>query len=151
MKPTWIVVVGKAKASVYECAPGQAALKQILEIDNPKGLLRERELVSDRPGRASHNRHGQRNPLPRRQSATETLQVRFVNHVADQLTAQFHKKRFENVHLIAEPHTLGLLRKAIGSHKGLAVLATLPQKRSESIKGQLRQAKQRLTRRGARS
>ena len=123
---TWILVVDRAKAVIYESRGPGIPLANIAELDNPRGRLREREVNSDRPGRAFDRVGGGRHA----HSSEEDLADHDARTFASQLVAQLEHGRsrqaFSRLVLVAPPKLLGMLRAALPEALGSLLAATLP-------------------------
>jgi protein required for attachment to host cells len=113
-KRTWIVVGHRGGAKIYEHAGIGRGIKMIDGMTNPTGRSQNRELVSDRPGRAFASRGaGGRHTLTAKADAHEQALTVFVRDLAQYLRSGLSQKRFERLVLVAEPHFLGKLRKVL--------------------------------------
>ena len=126
MKKVWILVASRAKARIFSYVTQTAPVQAEFEMENPSGHLRERDLVTDRPGRATRFRFSQRNPLPPKHSATEHAFDQFAATVAHRLADLKNRGKFDNLVLVAEPHALGKFRSAVAAHKNLSVVSEVP-------------------------
>lgn len=134
----WLVVGDRSRFRVYvtkENLEGNTDLIPIGEIKSPDGKKNDRELGSDRPGRSflSHTtaHHGQtgapRHALSSRQSPTEHAMEELVRHAVAFLDEGWKAKKFDSLHLYAEPHLLGILRGHLD--KALADVVTKTEER----------------------
>src|SRR5262245_59733036 len=122
MEKTLIVLASRTKGKVFEAEGRSVSKRPVLELNNPDGSLKEGDLVSDRPGRATHIRNTQRSPMPNRQPQTERLLERFAGELAEGVAA-LNPARVLNIILVAEPRALGQFRAALSAHKYLQIVA----------------------------
>lgn len=110
----WYVLVSRVDANIFAGRGVAGKLEFIEKFVNPEGLLQERELVSDKPGRKfSSSRSGVRHDVGQQTPHHEMSARRFVRKMSKILAEAYEAKLFEELVLVAEPHTLGLLRKAL--------------------------------------
>ena len=113
MNKCWIVVAHRAGARIFLRRGHAPALELVEAIEHPRGRLQERDLGSDRPGRAynsvGQSRHAMSNEHPMR----EHIAADFARELADKLQAGREARYFDALVLVAEPHLLGLLRAAL--------------------------------------
>jgi protein required for attachment to host cells len=120
---TWVVVCHRAGARILE-HKGQT-LRLLHEVVHASGRLKDRQLVSDRPGRG-HDRKGPGgHAFGSEQSPHDHDAESFAREIAGQLETGRLAKRFERVVLVAEPRFLGLLRGSLDHVTSTKVAATL--------------------------
>lgn len=118
----WILVADAASARVFEAATASATLHEVLQAGHPDSRDRGRDILSDRPGRghgpAGSGRHGM-------EPTTDPLEVeaeRFAAELAALLRTHRIGGAYQRLYLVAPPHFLGLLRKALDDDtRGLVV------------------------------
>ena len=110
---TWILSAHRAGACLYEQAVKGAALETLITIDHPEGRLRDRQLNSDRFGRAfdSHG-HGRRAMAPS-ERPTERIAADFARTLTEDLNTARAAGCFDHLIIVAEPTMLGLLRSQL--------------------------------------
>jgi protein required for attachment to host cells len=113
MKTHWYVVAHRAGARVFEQQGVEKTLTLVKEFDHPEGKLKGSELVSDRQGRFDNGSSGH---IAVGSDDTQRTQVaiEFCRKLAEYLETEANKSSFSSLALVAEPHFLGQLRKAIG-------------------------------------
>jgi protein required for attachment to host cells len=84
----------------------------VLRLTNPQARP-DRELESDRPGRAFSSSTGQRHAIDGERSARRRDQEDFARRVADEIERSRHARTFDRVVLAAGPRMLGLIRAAL--------------------------------------
>ena len=115
MAKTLILVAHEAGARIFE-APGPGKGLALLQtIDHPEGRARDRDIVSDRPGRSFRRDSGD----PRRASMGsgtgphDHAVAVFAKTLAEQLRDARVRNQLARLVLIAPPRFLGLLRSAL--------------------------------------
>ena len=106
---SWMVILAREGARVFAQESFKAPLRPVMEMANPDGKKKDRELATDRPGRNFENgslRHAFANEVSPREQVLKT----FLKEVADRLTVAFDGKEFENLILAADPHVMGMIR-----------------------------------------
>ncbi len=110
----WYVLVTRIDASIFIGRGAAEKLEFVEKFVNPEGLLQERELVSDKPGRKFSTAGGNvRNDIGQQTPHHEMSARRFVRKISALLKEAYSAKQFDELVLVAEPHMLGLLRKAM--------------------------------------
>ena len=94
MTTTWILVAHDAGARHFENHGPGKGLELIEEIDHPEGRQRDRDIVSDRPGRSFRKNSG--DPRRASMSSSETPHERVVSDFARALAQRLHQGRVEN-------------------------------------------------------
>ncbi len=117
---TRIVVADRVEARFYDYVPG-GALRIVGRLSSSRARLRDRDLVSDRPGRVfnrappatgrrgtvmHHATDGERSPHQREAQA-------FARRIAGELESARCLHEFGNLVLISAPGFLGLLRQSL--------------------------------------
>jgi protein required for attachment to host cells len=126
MKKIWFLLCSMRDAKIFEAQGPSGTFTKVMQINNPTGGLLEQELVSDRPGRAAHFRGMQRSPMRGKRDTRDHVLNEFLTEVADKLALAQSEHKFDELILVAEPHTLGRLRTAISSNRTLVVGGEIP-------------------------
>lgn len=113
MSDAWILVADAARARIFSADSPRADLQPVEQLVSPEARLHERDLSSDRPGRAFDSFGEGRHATDTSTSPKEQEAIRFAHEVVDHLEQGRVANRFDRLILVAEPHFLGLLRKAI--------------------------------------
>ncbi|MGE5153637.1 MAG: host attachment protein [Bdellovibrio bacteriovorus] len=111
---TWVVVASAARARIFEVSGRREPLLEIKDLVNPEDRLQSQALKSDKPGRAFDHMGGQRHAMGTAVDPKEQVAIRFAKQVAQQLDADRHHGRFDDLCVVAPPHFLGLLRGHMG-------------------------------------
>jgi protein required for attachment to host cells len=121
----WVLVADSASARVLEAASPTALLHEVLQAGHPDSRDRGRDILSDRPGRGhgpvGSGRHGMEPP-------TDPLEVeaeRFAAELAALLRSHRLDGTYQRLYLVAPPHFLGLLRKALDDDTRNLVIADI--------------------------
>lgn len=125
--PIWVVVAHRGGALIFESgtepgklgrvvgsgAPSPVPMRLIERVERPEGRLKNRDVVSDEPGRVmgrvSSERHAYANPT----EAKVVLAEQFARELAEKLRLARAQNRFKRVVLVAESRFLGLLRSSL--------------------------------------
>ncbi len=122
---TWIVVAESSRARIFASAGPRKVLDEVVSLLQPAARLKERELVSDSPGRsfdsAGQGRHAVGSANEHKHHEAEN----FARTIAEQLDSARQGKEFGQLILVAPPHFLGLLRKHMSSQCAAMVVATV--------------------------
>ncbi|WII71985.1 host attachment protein [Bdellovibrio sp. 22V] len=110
---TWIVVVNRVEAKVFEYNNRNGSeVTYVTKLANPRGRLRSKEINADKPGFFSNMvSHGSR--YQKAQSPTERVAQEFAIKVCDFLDDSSQQRAFDDLILIAEPQFLGRLRNTL--------------------------------------
>jgi protein required for attachment to host cells len=96
----------------------------VLKITNPQGRP-DRELETDRPGRAFSSSTGQRHGIDGERSSERRHQEDFAKRIADEIEKARYAGSFDRVVLAAGPRMLGLLRASLPTASRNAVSAEI--------------------------
>lgn len=138
MANLWVVVADEAIARILHWPPGGQELESVEELADPDAHARDADLRRDAYGRrAGSATHGARQDTAHRLrgSATVTSSAgeaethqeaeAFAKRVAAHLAQARQQGRFDELHLVAAPRFLGLLRKALPEQVERAVRQSL--------------------------
>ena len=112
MKRTiWIVVASKARARIFSAGKvNSMPLTEIYVLVDPNSRLHQREVISDRPGRA-HDRFGQGRHAMEQYSPKREGARRFAARVCAYLEQARRQNKFQSLVLVASEEFTGLLRR----------------------------------------
>jgi protein required for attachment to host cells len=113
MKVTWVVVADQARARLFTASEPTAALEEVDTLLNPEGRLHERDINSDRPGRAFDTMGAGRHAMGKHHSPKEQEAIRFAHTVAERLDVEHGRGTLGHVVLCAPPRFLGFLKEAL--------------------------------------
>jgi protein required for attachment to host cells len=108
----WAVFVSKTRARVFRLPTSQTDTQELADFVNLDGRMREAELQSDAPGQGMGG-NGAPHGLGEGASRKDESLRRFLKDVGEHLERGRNEGRFARLHLVAEPRTLGALRKAL--------------------------------------
>lgn len=109
----WFVVADASRAVAYMRRQDRPGYDEVARWESPQAAKPGRELVSDRPGRASDSRGGQRHAMEAPTDAKLLAKQAFAAEIAEALNAAHAAKRFENLILFAPTRVLGDIRKRL--------------------------------------
>jgi protein required for attachment to host cells len=108
-----ILVADQAEAVFYDSPSLTAAPKEVARISDPTAHLKDRDLVSDRPGRSYESVGGARHSIEREDDPRHRQAVLFARRVARRLDDARRKNEFEQLIVVAGPPFLGLVREEL--------------------------------------
>jgi protein required for attachment to host cells len=112
---TWIMVADAARAQLFLNEGPQEPIEPIDSMENPNAHLRDRDLVSDKPGRSIESVGGAHH-AEERIDHHRADKAAFARRVAEYVDRGAAEKKFDKLVLIAPPQMLGDLRGALGQH-----------------------------------
>lgn len=95
------------------------------EIEHPEGRLRDREVDTDRPGRAFQSKGQGRSAYERRTMPQRQFAEDFAREIAQTLKAARVEHAYTRLILVAAPRLLGLLRAALDPPTAALVTGSL--------------------------
>ncbi len=121
MSKLCVVVADQSKARIFTVDDPKGELIPVDELEHPEARIKEKEMLSDRPGRsfdsAGHGRHALGTSVePSKQEA-----IRFAKTVAEYLRTAHNEDRCRRLVLVAGPPFLGLLRDNLKSLSGVRI------------------------------
>lgn len=124
MPSTWILVADRSGARLLT-AEGQQKPRVLETFANPEGRLQDREVDSDRPGRAFDSVGSARHAAEPQTSPTQTIANEFARKLASRLERGRTEHSFDKLVLVADAKFLGLLRQELGKDTARLVTASL--------------------------
>lgn len=115
MSYAWIVVADAARARIFFADGPTSPIQPLEQLVSPEARLHGRDLASDRPGRSFDSAGAGRHGTDAATSPKEHEANRFAKTIADHLEQGRIGNSYTRLILVAEPHFLGLLRKAISA------------------------------------
>jgi protein required for attachment to host cells len=114
MAKTWILAADASRARIFELEQREKKLLEIEDFLNPEARLHEREINTDAHGRFFGG--------DRREGYTADDDVSAVDHTAELFAKRIgtfldkarSQHRYQQLHLIAAPRFLGMLRRKLG-------------------------------------
>lgn len=126
METTWIVVASRDEVRVFEMLRPDDELREVLGLGNASGTLKNIDIDSDAPGRASDNRMRARHAYSSEQEPRERLLQNFYRDFLRSMDTSLSQHRFSRLVLVAEPRLLGLMRSLLSEQLSRAVRAEIP-------------------------
>ena len=108
-----ILVADQAEAIFYDLPSIGAVPREVARISDPLAHLHDRDLMSDRPGRAYERFGGARHAIEREEDPRQREAQRFARRIARRLDESRRKGEFERLLVVAGPQFLGMLRAAM--------------------------------------
>jgi protein required for attachment to host cells len=106
---TWIVVADSTRARLFALAERSRQLLEIDDLVHPESRVRDRNLVSDRPGRTFDSRGRGRHAKQPEHSAHEVQVEEFAQAVARRLERGRRNGKFDRLVVVAGPRFAGRL------------------------------------------
>ncbi len=118
----WILTAHRSRAQIFERKGNN--LKLIQDMLHPEGRLKDREMLSDRPGR-SYDSHTQcsgghltatpRHALGHEKGPKQRVLRQFTKLIAERIEAARREHRFAQLTLIAEPQLIGKIKEHLSN------------------------------------
>lgn len=119
----WVLVADSGTARVLQLRQDPPECRQVHTLTSASQHQTTREMVSDAKGRDFHHRGGAGNTMEPRGDAHDLAEEEFCDLLVETLDTAAGKQEFEHLGIIADPRTLGRLRKRMG--KALAARVKL--------------------------
>jgi protein required for attachment to host cells len=120
-----IVVADQAEAIFYDVPALNARPKEVGRISDPLAHKHDRDLVSDRPGRAYESVGKARHAIERENDPRYQEAVRFARRISCRLDDSLHRDEFDELVVVAGPPFLGLLRKELSEQARRRMVHTI--------------------------
>lgn len=124
MSKHYLIVANRYKAKFYTTNAVYSDIAYSFEIECPEGRAKNRELVTDKPGR-EFVEGGGRHTMDPAHSKVEKEAERFANEIAQQMEKLRVDHLLGQITLVAEPTMLGLLREKLTSNTQELIKKTL--------------------------
>ncbi len=138
MKKTWIVVADRTTATLYELEGRSLAKRE--ELSHPEGRLQDREIDTDRQGRAFDSHGEGRHAMERAQSPSEREGEKHAHAIAAAITEARTNGGAERFFLVAEPGFLGQLRAAMDDTDAALVEGSVQKRLTDADQDTLKKA-----------
>jgi protein required for attachment to host cells len=126
MYTTWILVANRSGARLFENRGPGRDLTLIETIYHPEGMLQNREIETERRGRANQSSGRMvHNTYDTNLDATDHLAEVFAKHLAVHLDEARRKNAFSKLILVAEARFLGKLKGALSKQTDELIHMTL--------------------------
>jgi len=111
-----ILVMNRTHARLFEQTRRNESMRVVKEWDNPEGRMKAGELLTDSAGKDMNPRvEFGGNPQTGPHSVKEEFLRRFCSEVIGYIDHGRTGEQFDNLTLVAEPGTLGVIRRALGA------------------------------------
>ena len=139
MTNTWILVAHDAGARMFESRGPGKGLDLVETIEHPEGRLRDRDIVSDRPGRSFRKDSGdpRRASMSRSEGPHDRAVADFARALADKLKHARVENQYERLVLVAPPRFLGLLRSSLDGPTAQLVVGSIDKDLASSKEAEL--------------
>ena len=107
---TWVVVADGSRARVFSRAKRFSDLQPVEVLEEPNARTRERELISDRPGRSFDSHGSGRHAMGSDSSTKDEILEEFARRIAHRIEAGRTSGDFRHLILVAAPAVLGAIR-----------------------------------------
>jgi protein required for attachment to host cells len=105
--------------------PERVPMRLIERVERPEGRLKNRDILSDEPGRVVGRVSSERHAYASTTDAKVVLAEQFARVLAEKLRIARAQNRFKRVVLVAESRFLGLLRSVLDRPTATRVAFTL--------------------------
>ena len=139
-KHAWILVADSARARIFSVDGATAPLNPIEQLVHPESRLHDRDIKSDRPGRAfdseGKGRHANETSVsPKAQEA-----IRFAGEVAAYLNRGRVEGKYQHLVVVADPRFLGTLRSSFAPEVKKLVSLEVDKDLSKASEPEIRKA-----------
>jgi len=121
-----ILVADQRMANFFETDGMRAPLNWISKLENEGGRLQDRDLETDRPGRAFDSVGAGRHAVDGERSTKRQQQVRFAKRMAQEIETARQDQAFDRLVVMAGPRMLGLIREALPELSRTFIAAEVP-------------------------
>jgi protein required for attachment to host cells len=123
---TYVVAGDSAEARIYLTERRFGPWTEVAALSNPDARTRERDRISDRPGRAFDSFGKGRHAMAPEETGRDQELRRFAHEVGDYLNKGMVAGDVRHLVLVAEPTFLGFLRRELSAASSKNVLCELP-------------------------
>lgn len=113
MNKHWYLIGERSGARIFEQDGIKPELRLVRNFENPDGRLSTSELVSDRQGRSDSNINIGRSAVGDNDGPRQYVLEHFAHELGEYLEQEAEHNKFSSLVLVAEPHMLGELKKAM--------------------------------------
>lgn len=110
----WVVVADSGQARILEMRRKPYAFRLVTDYASAARRRTSKELASDASGRTYHAQGPGTHAMQPRTDPHEAAEDQFANDLAQRVGQAAGEGRFERLALIADPRTLGRLRRDLG-------------------------------------
>jgi len=139
MNNTWVLVAHDAGARLFESRGRGEGLELVETIEHPEGRERNRDVVSDRPGRSfrKNSADPRRAAMGSSESPHDRIIADFARTLSDKLRHARAENQFGRLVLVAPPKLLGLLRSSLDDPTSRLVVGSLNKDLASSDEAEL--------------
>jgi protein required for attachment to host cells len=112
---TWVVVADSSAAEFYVRQKRFSPLESLQRLTEPDARAKERDRVSDAPGRTFDSHGAGRHAMEPKHSGKVQLRESFTHRIAEALESAREADRFQQLVIIAAPAVLGELRARLSA------------------------------------
>ncbi len=111
MTDTWVLVANASRARLLVAETPVGGLSEVEDFIHTQTRLHDRDLISDRPGRAFDSAGEGRHAMEQKTDPKKQEAINFAKQLGEHLETARHKGEFGKLVLVAAPAFLGLLRE----------------------------------------
>jgi len=113
-KSYWVIVADEYRATIYAREKKYSPMQEVKSLQNDVAREKDRDLVSDRSGRAFDSRGQGRHTMGGDESGTKAQSyLLFAKEIAECISSAKQGGKFDRLVVIAAPRFLGMLRPAL--------------------------------------
>lgn len=116
MAKSWVVVADSARVRIFDADSRTRQFTEIEGLVHPESRAHERDLISDRSGRAFDSVGGGRHGVSKHVSPHEHEAELFARRIGARLIDGYNAGEFKRLQIAAPPAFLGLLRKQLDAN-----------------------------------
>jgi protein required for attachment to host cells len=126
MNTVWIVVCNAVRARIFASVGPAAEWQMIRSFDHPEGRDSDASLSRDNAGsRSPQGSSVHHDSLSPRTAPKNVAAASFARTITDALDQGMRSRQFEHLVMVAPPHLLGVLRKALTPELQKHLLSTV--------------------------
>jgi protein required for attachment to host cells len=120
-----ILVADEREASFFDVQGLNAPMRLIAKFENETAQLHDRDLETDKPGRAFDRMGTGRHAMDGERSARRQNQSRFAECIAEEIETAWNRNGFDRLVIMAGPRMLGLIREALTGRNAPVIAAEI--------------------------
>lgn len=123
---TWIAVCDASRARIFSHVQGASGWDEVRKLEHPASRAKDTDLVTGDRGRSRQSfGQGSRPAMEPTTTPKENEHEVFARQLAGSLEHDLDAGNFDDLLLVAPPHFLGLLRKAVSDHLSARVVDSI--------------------------
>lgn len=111
----WVIVADASHARIFTAEKSHSPLVEIEDLTHPEARLHERDLSSDRPGRAFDSNGMGRHAMGKENPPKKNEAERFARGLCSRINSARAAGEFEKLYIVAAPAFLGIMRGCMDS------------------------------------